>query len=516
MYLHSKFPIQQRDLRLRSVAFAARNVILDFGSAWAQVQLFTHTNLQIYTRSEWYDTICLVDKNKRGFKIGIAFEFEEWVLAFPTMDFLICVYWRVDRESLPSSIQHDIYDDWLGFLGAVVSWVKIMKPKNDRGMLAITAVRHATMELSPAQLAEGRTPQRLFAGAGVYTVVEFFFLAGLSPSLTLYDLLHEGLATGSRLARLLVAFRQIAIHARLNIWNIIRRNLHGWLIAASVKDRLRYLREFYVYGKDISYVTPRQKVLLGSEWDLFEPSHLHVAMGYKNNLGYLIYGTEAWPALAEAAGLSVGTPDDPLSLYFRNVFAKGYPTPRSLCPTIYTELGLYIKKLGKIQTNTYFYRNTTGDKCSIWSIYDVDVPSLTRLTGTPREQQLLKEHISGSLHYNVGPLDFCGVARVVSSQGKGNHKIMVCELDPRLPDFYVDRRETSRVMMTLGTDTTLNSLPVSKQPTKRRRSINMHDEDTGPVISSSKLPSAVKRTKRKGADALLLADAEGDLVVQEL
>lgn len=89
----------------------------------------------------------------------------------------------------------------------------------------------------------------------------------------------------------------------------------------------------------------------------------------------------------------------------------------------------------------------------------------------------------------------------------------MCELDPRLPDFYVDRRETSRVMMTLGTDTTLNSLPVSKQPTKRRRSINMHDEDTGPVISSSKLPSAVKRTKRKGADALLLADAEGDLVV---
>lgn len=85
----------------------------------------------------------------------------------------------MDRESLPSSIQHDIYDDWLGFLGAVVSWVKIMKPKNDRGMLAITAVRHATMELSPAQLAEGRTPQRLFAGAGVYTVVEFFFLAGL-------------------------------------------------------------------------------------------------------------------------------------------------------------------------------------------------------------------------------------------------------------------------------------------------------------------------------------------------
>lgn len=33
-------------------------------------------------------TVCL---QKRGFKIGIAFEFEEWVLAFPTMDFLICV-----------------------------------------------------------------------------------------------------------------------------------------------------------------------------------------------------------------------------------------------------------------------------------------------------------------------------------------------------------------------------------------------------------------------------------------
>lgn len=54
-----------------------------------------------------------------------------------------------------------------------------MKPKNDRSMLAITAIRLAVMELSPEQLAEGRTPQRLFAGAGVYTVVEMFFLAGL-------------------------------------------------------------------------------------------------------------------------------------------------------------------------------------------------------------------------------------------------------------------------------------------------------------------------------------------------
>lgn len=90
------------------------------------------------------------------------------------------------------------------------------------------------------------------------------------------------------------------------------------MIAASVDDREKYLKEIYVYGKSISYVTIHQKLLLMGKWDFFEPSHVYIAMGYDHNLGYLIYGTDAWLALAAASGLSVGLPDDPLSIYFAN------------------------------------------------------------------------------------------------------------------------------------------------------------------------------------------------------
>lgn len=98
--------------------------------------------------------------------------------------------------------------------------------------------------------------------------------------------------------------------------DVIKPHLKGWVIAASVSDREDYLSQLYVYGRNISYVTPRQKALLGdSKFDFFEPSRVHVAMGYENNLGHLIYGSDAWPPLAKASGLTMSPPNDPLSLY---------------------------------------------------------------------------------------------------------------------------------------------------------------------------------------------------------
>lgn len=87
-------------------------------------------------------------------------------------------------------------------------------------------------------------------------------------------------------------------------------------------------------------------------------------------------------------------------------------------------------------------------------------------------------------------------------------RIMVCEEDPRVGSFYIDRRQTSRAMLGLSyvRNTTLNSLALSKQP-KRRRSIQINDEEDEPEHTSGSRP--VKR--RQGADAHLLA--ERDLVI---
>lgn len=76
--------IRARKLKLSGVEFAARNVILNFGAIWCQVsliytlhdlpttylyhqvQLFTHTNAQIYSISQWNDIICKVSKKARA------------------------------------------------------------------------------------------------------------------------------------------------------------------------------------------------------------------------------------------------------------------------------------------------------------------------------------------------------------------------------------------------------------------------------------------------------------------
>lgn len=82
---------------------------------------------------------------------------------------------------------------------------------------------------------------------------------------------------------------------------------------------------------------------------------------------------------------------------------------------------------------------------------------------------------------------------------------MVCEEDPRVSSFYVERRETTRAMLALSyvPNTTLSSL--SKQP-KRRRSIQLDDEEDEPEPEPIASGSGPVKKRRCGADARLLAE----------
>lgn len=98
-------------------------------------------------------------------------------------------------------------------------------------MLAMEVVRKASMPDTPHQ--------RIFGGAGVYTVNEMFHAAGelhhltsrthlehiqntsdipagLSPDLTEYGLIQDG----SRMARLCLAYLQVSIAARKDVWYV--------------------------------------------------------------------------------------------------------------------------------------------------------------------------------------------------------------------------------------------------------------------------------------------------------
>lgn len=123
-------PLEERELILKSVHRAARNVILDFGIRWVQVSGMNSINSKLmsfhrynFSRIQFYKStakpnglrlfvwwtrmlylfFCVLSISslqilqKRGFQVGIAFEFDKYVMAFLTMDLLICVSFFLSR-----------------------------------------------------------------------------------------------------------------------------------------------------------------------------------------------------------------------------------------------------------------------------------------------------------------------------------------------------------------------------------------------------------------------------------
>lgn len=100
-------------------------------------------------------------------------------------------------------------------------------------------------------------------------------------------------------------------------------------------------------------------------------------------------------------------------------------------------------------------------------IFRLDDEDLT-FVELPKAGHLLKTVITETGNFTVGPLDYCGVARIEKAQGGGaemwvsflcffyNLRLMftlsvfVCEEDPRLNSFYVAKRATRRAIKGLN------------------------------------------------------------------
>ncbi|KAF8056088.1 hypothetical protein FPV67DRAFT_1678672 [Lyophyllum atratum] len=126
---------------------------------------------------------------RRGFKIGITFEFKTHVLALPTNDLLI--------QDLPAQ-QANIYTDYSAFL-AEKEW-------------------------------------SIFYGAGVYTTQEIFHKAGLSPNITE----REVFDCPSQTARLVVAWYDLTAEMYYSLWSFMKLFLRGSKFACHRTDRLQY------------------------------------------------------------------------------------------------------------------------------------------------------------------------------------------------------------------------------------------------------------------------------------
>ncbi|RDB17730.1 hypothetical protein Hypma_001157 [Hypsizygus marmoreus] len=162
-------PPSIQTLSLRDITMTSRAVILDMGPLFLKLSYLTHTSVQIFRRNVWYTSVCGVDKKQRGFHVGLALEFGEFVIAFLSNDMVFQPLWTESKEKLPQS-PPDVYTDYADFLTAVATWIqKRASGQNTRNGIACQVVREAN---------------ETWSGIGVYTVCELFFDAGLSPFLT--------------------------------------------------------------------------------------------------------------------------------------------------------------------------------------------------------------------------------------------------------------------------------------------------------------------------------------------
>ncbi|KAJ7099989.1 hypothetical protein B0H15DRAFT_927592 [Mycena belliarum] len=480
-------PISTHGLVLVDAETHPRNVLLKFldnkGRVyWCQIQLLKHTVSQIFNKCDWEEAICVVDSASRGFKVAIAFEFKDHVLAFLTLDLLVQFYWSEDRTQMPAQ-QPDVYLEFPRFLDDLVAWITQRRTiQSNRAGNAMTLVRGTT---------------EIFAGAGVYTISELWHMAGLSPNLTEAEVFDSP----SRTARLCAAFYHFGKEAHTTLWPLVQRFLQDYVICVRPEHRLLYSERLHVWGKDRSYVTERFHDLMtrfeaacaerstddvwireftpsDGPFDVFEPDLVRHALEHEQlNLGSLIFGSELWTTLHASAHLPVAclADENALSRFFRTTptAVPGNMSPSWLDPSAYSYLFHLDSKASRAHhPRTHLYRASNADIWSVIPAYPNNSAPIFRprpsrsststksksklsLASAPevtpmlegdaetREKALLTYKIRYTQEFTVGPLDYCGIARRI--KGRGQDIIFYCKGDPRALKFYHRRLALAEV-----------------------------------------------------------------------
>ncbi|KAJ7658400.1 hypothetical protein DFH06DRAFT_990324, partial [Mycena polygramma] len=383
-----------------------------------KLQYLTHTNAQPYPREWWESSVRKVSKGVRIY-FGVAFIFPSMVIAFPSNDLVFQPTWATSLSDL--RIPPSVYPSPLEFLGLVAVWIEklLLRPRHSR---ACDAIRDSNV---------------IFHGVGVYTVMELFFMAGLSPFLTL----HEVFSNPSRTARFLMAFYTYVERIQGHFSNPASMK-ESWRLAPTRDQRLRYADWLYVWAKDRTSLPARMANLvdkfhakldalgdLGTVWgrdsielfDVFEPTFIASGLQSDINLGHLIFGPDAWIA----AGGKRSRSDDPITVLYRKYDLLS--TPTMLKSDIYKPLFLPKAEFrGKKSSHrpTFTFH---GPK-EMWSITRNFPPNshwssdstkktapktVREVMGADRHALLFKTIVTSSLGVSIGPLEYCGNGHIV-------------------------------------------------------------------------------------------------------
>ncbi|KAJ6517339.1 hypothetical protein C8R47DRAFT_1312853, partial [Mycena vitilis] len=210
------------------------------------------------------------------------------------------------------------------------------------------------------------------------TVIEIFFLAGLSPLLTE----EEVFSNPSRTARFCAGYLQFQDKSLKDLSGLLRPAMHSGYLAPTTSQRLKYIDWLHVYAKDRSRIPLRMAKLVDDYikrveelsslptwtryetdclYDVFEPSLVPAALSLPHNLGHLIYGQELWAEL----GGAVSDGQDELTRFFHQQGTLGSRTflrPDHYVPLVLKKADICSQSLPR--RHVYTYRH---DK-QIWSI----------------------------------------------------------------------------------------------------------------------------------------------------
>ncbi|KAK7000898.1 hypothetical protein R3P38DRAFT_3053515 [Favolaschia claudopus] len=340
------------------------------------------------------------------------------------------------------------------------STIKFVHKKVRRARVgrALVFEDHVLVFLS-SDLVFQRANNETFPGIGVYTVVELFFLAGLSMQLTE----AEVFTNPSRIARIALAYLQFLHRSETGLEELLRPALHDGYLAPTKQQRLKYLDWLHVYAKDRTRLPERMaslvdeykaKIWIRDEnmtlYDVFEPSLVSVGLQLPHNLGHLVFGREAWIAM----GGTLSDESDPLTVLYADEELLDSPT--FLRPKHYSPLFLASSDASSL--SLFLAATSTpieGRKKQLWSITpcptnsqgcsdtrDKIVP--TEITGVPRRRMLFSYIVQQTRKVAIGPLEYCGNAHLVRI---GSSDVVVpCYGDPNLPEYYAIRDLKNRML----------------------------------------------------------------------